>query len=153
MPTTDATTTKGDASLASNAEKAAFDKALRAQITMNEELAKARAKNTKMRKGFKADGLILGKLDATIAMLEWSPSEIRESFAVAQRYAGYAGLPLGTQVDLLANSNEEEVARADWKARGRSDALRLKPAAVPKGCAPEFHQDYLAGHEEARWPK
>lgn len=153
MPTTDPKTTKGDPSLASNSEAESFDKAMRAQIAMNAKIGTIRAENTKMRKGFKADGIVLGKLDSTIAMLEWSPSEIRESFAVAQRYAGYAGLPVGTQIDLLAHADEEAVARADWRARGRADALRLKPAAVPKGCPPERHQDYLEGHEEARWPK
>lgn len=153
MPTSDSTTAKGDPSLGHNseAEAQAFDKAMRAQISMNAKIAAIRAENTKQRKSFKADGIVLGKLDNTIAMLEWSPAEIRESFAVAQRYAKYAGLPVGSQIDLMAHADDSEVAKADWSARGRADALRLKPAVMPKGCPPENHQDYLSGHSEANW--
>lgn len=156
MATTDKTTTKGDESLAeigdnSQRDKELFEKALRAQIAMNAKKASINAENTKLRKGFKADGIKLSHLDRTIAMLEWSPSEIREEFAIAQRYAGWIGLPIGQQVDLFVNGSNEEVAKSDWQARGRADALRLKPASVPKGCPPEHHQDYLEGHSAARW--
>lgn len=137
----------------SEAEKRHFDAAMHEQIKLNAERATLNAKIGKARKGMKANGIVLGKLDSTIKRLEWSPQEVREDIATQQRYDAYAGLPVGNQVDLLANANDEEVARGDWRSRGRSDALRFKPAAVPKGCPPEFHQDYLAGHEEARWPK
>jgi hypothetical protein len=156
MATTDKKTTKGDDNIAeigdnSGRDKELFEKAMRAQIGLNAERTALNAKISKARKGFKADGIVLKHLDSTIHMLEWSPEEIRDEFATIQRYAGWAALPVGSQVDLLVNGSDEDVARNDWRARGRQLALRMKPAEVPKGCPPEFTQDFMDAYHEAKW--
>lgn len=164
MATTDPTTTKGDSTLVPPAEQleagtghntgqeAAFERALRLQIRLNAERATLSKKVSAERKRMKKiDGIDLGLLDATIRLLDMTPAEQRTHFDVAQRYARIAGLAVGTQLDLLAHATDDEVAKKDWVARGRADALRLKPASVPKTCPPEHHQDYLEGHDEAKW--
>lgn len=128
-----------------------FGKALQDQIGWNAKRASLNAQISRARKGWKAKGIVLGKLDSTIAKLAWTPQEYRSDIATQQRYDRYAGLAIGTQVDLLAHASDEEVARADWKARGRADALRIMPAKPPKGCPPELVQDYMEGHAEAKW--
>lgn len=156
MPTTDQFTNKGDPNIAEigdNSEAFAkdFDSAMKEQIGLNAQRATLNAKISKARKGFKANGIELGKLDATIRMLEWSPAEVREHFAVEQQYARLAGLPIGTQVDMFAHAEDDEVAKIDWTSRGYSDAMLGKKAEVPKGCPPEHQQDYLNGHGGAKW--
>lgn len=156
MPTADPTTNKGDPSLAeigdnSDQERRIYRSAMREQIKLNAERDTLNAKISKARKVFKSNGVVLGKMDSTIRKLAWSPSEQRQDADVEQRYAAWSGLSIGTQIDLMAHAADEDVARADWAARGRADALRLKPASVPKGCPPEHAQDYLFGHEEAKW--
>ena len=156
MATTDKTTTKGDANLAEIEgngydEAEAFDNAMRAMIPLIAERQALNARITKARKGFKADGIALGHLDAAIKMLEWSASEVREHFATAQRYARLAGLPVGEQVDMFAHADDDAVAKADWISRGYSDAMLGKPPLIPEGCPPESHNDYLHGHSGARW--
>lgn len=156
MPITDPVTVKGDPSLVppdeqrgigdnSEAESEAFERAMRVQIGLNAERASLNAKVTKARKEMKTQGIQLAKLDRTIAMLEWSPAEIREEFDTIQRYARLAGLPIGTQVDLFANAPDDEMARTDWFARGRAAALLQRQATPPKECPPELHQDFLDG--------
>lgn len=160
MSTSDPTTTLGDENLAagSNREPEAFEQALRTQISMNAEREEMGARHKKARKRMKADGIVLGKLDDTIRKMAWTPQEQREDLAVTLRYYTYAGfsigamaVPEGGQVDMFGHTDDEAVSRADWKARGRADALRLKPAVAPKGCPVDRVQDYLEGHAEAKW--
>lgn len=161
MSTSDPITTKGDANLLppaeigdnSQAEAEAFNAAMRQMISLNGERAALNAKITKARKGFKADGIALKPLDATIAMLEWEPSEVREHFAVQERYARYAKLPIGTQLDLMAHASEDEVVQGDWKSRGYGAAVTGKgtPGVPPPECPPEHHQDWLSGWNDGQW--
>lgn len=159
MPTTDPVTVKGDASLVppaeigdnSGQEERAFKAAQRTMIDLIAQRKALAAKISKARKQMKADGIVLGDLDEAVADLDRTPAEIRENFARKIRYAGYNKVPLGQQIDLLANASEEDVAKADWRSRGRSDALRLKPASPGKSCPPERVQDYMEGHAEAWW--
>lgn len=156
MSTKDPVTTKGDPNIAEigdngHDEAEAFNRAMRLMIPLIAERAEMNAHITSVRKGIKADGISLGHLDAAIKMLTWSPGEVREHFATAQRYARLAGLPLGEQVDLFAHAEDDTVATADWVSRGYSDAMLGKPATIPDGCPQENHQDYLRGHGGARW--
>lgn len=133
-------------------EEGTFGKALQDVIGWNAKRDTLNAQINKARKGWKAKGIALGKLDETIKKLAWTPQEYRSDIATQQRYDRYAGLAVGSTVDLYANASDEEVARADWRSRGRADALRMKPASVPKGCPPgELTNEYLEGHAEAAW--
>lgn len=158
MSTSDKVTNKGDPNIAeignnSEAFERAFNAALRVQSELNEERAKLNARASKIRKGFKADGIQLGKLDATLAMMTWSPSEVREHFATLHNYARLARLPVGTQLDLLADTPEEEVSVADWTSRGFSAATTGKgvPGVPPKEAPPEMHQAWLAGWTDGQY--
>lgn len=163
MATSDPTTNKGDASLVpldeqiplsgqNTGQDETFERNLRKMIKLNAERAALSKKISAERKRMKKiDGTDLGLLDATIRLMELTPAEQRTHFEVAHRYARIAGLPIGTQLDLLGHADDAEVAKRDWHARGRLDALRLKPASVPKTCPPEHHQDYLEGHESTKW--
>lgn len=159
MATTDPVTKKGDKTLVppaeigdnSESEERAFRAAQRQMIGFISERKALSARISKARKQMKADGVVLGDLDAAVADLDRSPAEIRENFARKIRYAGYNRVPLGEQIDLLANASDEDVAKADWRSRGRSDALRLKEASPPKSCPPENVPDYMEGYHEARW--
>lgn len=132
-------------------EEEVFGKALQDVIGWNAKRDSLNAQISKARKGWKAKGIALGKLDETIKKLAWTPQEYRSDIATQQRYDRYAGLAVGTQVDLLAHASDEDVAKADWRSRGTADALRLKPATPPKGCPPDMVQHYLEGHESAKW--
>ena len=163
MATTDPFTNKGDASLVppddqieisgrNTGQDETFERNLRLMIKLNAERAALSKKISAERKRMKKiDAIDLGLLDATIKLMELTPAEQRTHFEVAHRYARVAGFPIGTQLDLLGHADDTEIAKRDWHARGRSDALRLKPASVPKTCPPEFHQDYLEGHESTKW--
>lgn len=169
MSTTEPVTTLGDDSLVPldeqtadigdnsyDSEKVAFDKALNTMVRLNAERATLNAKIGKARKQMKADGIVLGKLDATIRMLAWSPEEIRDDIDTTLRYAAYAGFSIGhlaegAQVDMFGHATDDEIADADWRARGRADALRLKPASPPDSCPPERRNAYLEGHGDAKW--
>ena len=144
------TTALGDANLLNDdgaAEAEAFDLSMREQIEFNKERAALNAKISAGRKRMKARGIILGKLDATIRMMEWSPAEVREDFAVSLRYAKLAKLPIGSQIDAFKDAEDDEVAEADWYSRGYSSAVTGKgtPGVPPPECPPEFHQNWLEG--------
>lgn len=156
MSTSDPTTTKGDPNVAANfdaeAEAKLVHDALKQMASLNLERAALNAKISKARKQMKADGIELGPLDATLRMMEWSPSEVREHFDIQQRYARAARLPIGTQIDLLSDVDDATVTAGDWNSRGFSAATTGKgvPGVPPKECPPEHHQDWLAGWNDGQ---
>lgn len=132
-------------------EEKHFRDALVRQIALNEERNELNGRITKARKEMKAKGVVLGKLDSTIAMLNWSPAEVREYFAVQARYARYARLPVGTQLDLMELADDADVVKADWISRGYAAGISGKPGTPPDNCPPENHQDFMEGYNGSSW--
>ena len=157
MSTKDKVTSKGDPNIAEigdngHDEAVAFDAAMREQIKLNAERSALNAKISTARKGFKANGIELKHLDATIHMMEWSPSEIREHFDVQHRYARYCNLPVGAQLDLLSQADDNEVSAQDWHFRGYAAATTGigKPGVPPPECPQDRHQDWLSGWNDGQ---
>lgn len=156
MSTSDKTTSKGDANVAANfdaeAEAKIIQDALREMAELNAERTSLNAKISKRRKQMKADGVVLGELDATLKLMDWGPAEIREHFDTKQRYARAARLPIGSQIDLLSDSNDDEVATTDWRFAGFAAATTGKGVfgVPPDSCPPEMHQAWLEGWHDGQ---
>lgn len=156
MSTSDKTTSKGDPNVAANfdaeAEAKIVQAALREMAALNEERQTLNSKITKARKQMKSDGVELGHLDATLKMMLWGPAEVREHFDTQQRYARAGRLPIGTQIDLLADCDDDEVALTDWKWSGFAAATTGKGVfgVPPDSCPPEMHQAWLEGWHDGQ---
>lgn len=132
-------------------EEAKFLVHMRKIIAANADMAGARAERQRIRKLAKADGIELKKLDAVITMLDWAPGEVREHFGVLNRYALFAGLPIGAQADLFHDVPQAAMEELDWESVGFAAGMSDKGAygTAPDECPPERHQAYLRGVHRA----
>ncbi len=122
-------------------------------LKANETLDEAKAARNRLRKTLKAQGIELGQLDATIKMLEWTPTEVQAHFRIAAFYAQAFNLPAGDLMDLFDHDDKEGEhlsAAKDWFNIGKRDGLAGKgwPDEPPEGCPPENAPDYARGHED-----
>lgn len=119
--------------------------------------AEARAVNERrkaIRKKWKAEGIELGILDATVKMAEWERSEVRSHFDTARRYADWLGLPIGTQQDLFKGLSDDQIQAKEWYSVGRVASATGKPGRPPEECPEEYHQDFMRGfndEDERSW--
>lgn len=119
--------------------------------------AEARAVNERrkaIRKKWKAEGIELGILDATVKMAEWDRSEVRAFFDNGRRYAEWLGLPIGTQQDLFKGLSDDQIQAKEWYNVGRVASNTGKPGRPPEECPDEYHQDFMRGfndEDERSW--
>lgn len=102
-----------------------------------------------IRKKWKANGITLGVLDATVKMAEWSRPEVRDHFDVAKKYAEWLGLPTGARSGEQTSVEPALEAAREWKACGRTYCLAGKPCKAPDETPPENILDFTAGWHEA----
>lgn len=126
-----------------------FLDAVREIARINGEVRSLNERRKSVRKKWKAEGVELGILDATIKMAEWDRSEVRAHFDNARRYAEWLGLPVGSQKDLFSGMGEDEVQQKEWRALGRVASRLGKPARAPEECPAEYQQHYMQGFHEA----
>lgn len=123
--------------------------------TTKVKLANEERKN--VRKKWKASGIELGVLDATVRLAEWSRGEIRDHFSVQANYALWLGLPVAPGVlkqGDMAGLDDNEIQRREWFAIGRTASRSGKPGKPPEECPEEFHQAFMSGfneEDEAAW--
>jgi hypothetical protein len=98
---------------------------------------------------------VLGKLDANVKKLLWTPAEIIEDRAVDDHYAAAFHFPIGEvlqQGELFGTEKTPEPVREKmrWKQRGYSAGVAGLgwPDDAPSGCPPECKPDYAQGWEE-----
>lgn len=139
----------------SNVSQSTFLEAVKEISAIN---AKVRALNEDrkgIRKKWKAIGLELGLLDATIKMAEWDRPEVRTHFEVARRYAEWLGLPIGMQADLFKTLGDDEIQKREWFALGQvASRLGRAQGKPPEECPPEYQQEWLRGfadEDEKNW--
>lgn len=110
-----------------------------------------------VRKKWKASGIELGVLDATVRLAEWSRGEIRDHFEIQANYAAWLGLPVAPGVlkqGEFRGLDDAEIQRREWFALGRTASRTGKPGRPPEECPPEYHQAFMAGYneeDEAAW--
>lgn len=137
-----------------NVTSATFLEAVREIAKVNAEMRSLNERRKGIRKKWKAEGLELGILDATLKMAEWDRAEVRDHFDNARRYAEWLGLPVGVQADLFKGLGDDEVQKAEWRALGRVASNLGRPAKAPDECPPEYQQAWLQGfndEDEAAW--
>lgn len=139
----------------SNVTQATFLEAVKEISSINAKVRALNEDRKAIRKKWKAIGLELGLLDATIKMAEWDRPEVRTHFDLSRRYAEWLGLPLGTQQDLFAGMGDDEVQKREWFALGQvASRLGQAQGKPPEECPPEYHQAWLKGfadEDEKSW--
>ena len=139
----------------SNVSQGTFLEAVKEISGINAKMRALNEDKKAIRKKWKANGIELGLLDATIKMAEWDRPEVRAHFDIAKRYAEWLGLPLGTQQDLFAGLGDDEVQKREWFALGQvASRLGRAQGKPPEECPPEYHQDWLKGfadEDEKSW--
>lgn len=138
----------------SNVTSATFLEAVREIAKVNAEMRSLNERRKGIRKKWKAEGLELGILDATLKMAEWDRAEVRDHFDNARRYAEWLGLPVGVQADLFKGLGDDEVQKTEWRALGRVASNLGRPAKPPEECPPEYRQSWMQGfndEDEAAW--
>ena len=138
-----------------NIDDAAVFRVYVADLTaIDEKIETLKAARNKLRKTAKANGIELKLADAIIRLADWEPEQIKERFAVTERYARFMGLPVGTQPSLFDDERLPDVERdrAKWDARGFSDGVRGVGWAdkAPAECGPDCTQSYGAGWERGQ---
>lgn len=139
---------------ASNVTSATFLEAVREIAKVNAEMRSLNERRKGIRKKWKAEGLELGILDATLKMAEWDRAEVRDHFDNARRYAEWLGLPVGVQADLFKGLGDDEVQKSEWRALGRVASNLGRAAKPPEECPPEYRQSWMQGfndEDEAAW--
>lgn len=137
-----------------NVTQATFLEALK---ELNEINAKARSINEerkKIRKKWKANGIELGQLDATIKMAEWDRAEVRAHFDTSRKYAEWLGLPIGVQGDLFTGQPDDKVQKHEWFKLGQVSSRMGHAARPPEECPPEYVSAWMAGfndEDEKSW--
>lgn len=137
-----------------NVTQETFIEAVREIAKVNAEMKALNERRKGIRKKWKAEGLELGILDATIKMAEWDRAEVRAHFDNARRYADWLGLPVGMQADLFQSLGADEVQKKEWAALGRVASRLGKSAKPPEECPAEYHQDWMRGfadEDEDAW--
>jgi len=137
-----------------NVKPATFLEACRDIAKVNAEMRSLNERRKGIRKKWKAEGIELGILDATLKMAEWDRAEVRTHFDNARKYAEWLGLPVGVQADLFKGLGDDEVQKAEWRALGRVASNLGRPAKPPEDCPPEYQQAWLQGfndEDEAAW--
>lgn len=139
---------------AGNVTHTTFLAAVREIAKVNAEARAVNEKRKGIRKKWKAEGLELGILDATIKMAEWDRAEVRAHFDNGRKYAEWLGLPIGSQPDLFARKGEDAIQKGEWYALGKVASRLGKAAKPPEECPAEYHQAYMAGfnnEDESAW--
>lgn len=124
----------GSARVKGNVTKEVFLSAAKDLAQLNAEADAIRQRRNTARKQFKANGIELGKLDATLKMAEWERQEVRDHFDTARTYAEWMNLPVGAQKDLWAGMDSEEIIASEWHADGWAKRLAGKPNTPPENC-------------------
>lgn len=145
----DATKTgKGEEDQGSNLRSETFLEFVNQIIEQQAAVDVEKDKLKTLRKKAKAEGIVLGDLDAVVRMSEWGRNEVREHFANRQRYAAWLGLPTGTQGDFFkpVDTSDPKVAASEWEQKGVTAGLLGKDATAPEECPGEHVQAFLKGH-------
>jgi hypothetical protein len=130
--------------------------AVREMTALNAERKALGAKISKARKQMKAKNIEFGVLDSTMAMLEWSPGEVRQHLERQSYYARTFNLPVLDLVDMFeehqGTGGDPEIEHRKWWNTGRKDGLagRGWPQDAPEGCPPECRKDYADGHDDGQ---
>ena len=118
---------------------------------------KRKALNDKIsafRKGLKAKGHILGKLDDEVRKLEWSPEEYKADRAASDHYAEAMAQPVGTQLELYGTEATPDPVRIQlkWRQLGVKHGIAGIGWAnePPEDCPHDCIQSYGEGHEEGQ---
>lgn len=106
------------------------------------------------RKGLKAKGHILGKLDDEVKKLEWTPEEYKADREASDHYAEAMAQPVGTQLELFGTEATPDPVRIQLKWR----QLGVKHGVAgigwanqpPEDCPFDCAQSYGEGHEEGQ---
>lgn len=106
------------------------------------------------RKGLKAKGHILGKLDDEVRKLEWTPDEYKADREASDHYAQAMAQPVGTQLELYGTDATPDPVRIQlkWRQLGVKHGIagigwaNQPPDDCPFDCA----QSYGEGHEEGQ---
>ena len=122
---------------------------IRIEVENRKKCAAANSARNTARKQFKAAGVMLGEFDEIISMLDRPRQEVRESFAVRERYARMMNLPVGTQADLFdADGGHKDVSDENGGdiafAKGYQDGVLGKSAEVPEQYL-DHNQQWMKG--------
>lgn len=140
--------------LQGNVTSGTFLEAVRDIAKVNAEMRALNERRKGIRKKWKAEGIELGILDATIKMAEWDRAEVRQHFDNAKRYAEWLGLPIAAQQDLFKNLGDDAVQKKEWFALGQVSSRLGRANKPPEECPPEYRQHWQAGfngEDEAAW--
>ena len=106
------------------------------------------------RKGLKASGHILGKLDDEVRKLEWTPEEYKADRAASDHYAEAMAQPVGTQLELYGTEATPDPVRIQlkWRQLGVKHGIAGIGWAneAPEDCPFDCAQSYGEGHEEGQ---
>lgn len=106
------------------------------------------------RKGLKAKGHILGKLDDEVRKLEWSPEEYKADRVASDHYAEAMAQPVGTQLELYGTEATPDPVRTQlkWRQLGVKHGIAGIGWAnePPEDCPFDCAQSYGEGHEEGQ---
>ncbi|WP_433950804.1 hypothetical protein [Brevundimonas bullata] len=106
------------------------------------------------RKGLKANGHILGKLDDEVRKLEWTPEEYKADRAASDHYAEAMAQPVGTQLELYGTDATPDPVRIQlkWRQLGVKHGIAGIGWAnePPEDCPFDCAQSYGEGHEEGQ---
>lgn len=106
------------------------------------------------RKGLKAKGHILGKLDDEVRKLEWTPEEYKADREASDHYAQAMAQPVGTQLELYGTEATPDPVRIQlkWRQLGVKHGIAGIGWAnqPPEDCPFDCAQSYGEGHEEGQ---
>lgn len=122
-----------------------FLEAARKLADWNAKKAEVNAGRNGYRKQLKAQGVELGKLDTILKMAEWDRQEVRDHFAILDRYAIWMGLPVGAQAELFGADDHEKRAR-EWHGAGMTARRAGKTKAAPQQVGEKYLPFWDAGY-------
>jgi len=126
-----------------------FRSYVRQEVALRKVVADANQKRSTFRKTIKANGVMLGEFDEIIKMLDRPREEVKESFAIRERYARMMKLPVGTQTDMFEDDGTRKQAKPEMGhhiafSKGYQAGVLGKEAKVPEESL-DFNQDWMKG--------
>ena len=135
---------------AGNVTRETFLEAMNDINEAKQKLDAAREEWKRRRKRWKAEGVVLGKLDMVVKMTEWGREEVRSDFETGKRYAEWMGLPTGYQASLFEDMTDEEISVYEWEKRGYTAGLKGADPIPPEECPVEHHTHWLKGRMDGQ---
>lgn len=122
--------------------------AVREQTAFIQERKALNEKINARRKVFQSWGVELGIMDAKMKLANRDRDEVREHYDLDRQYAIWLNLPVGTQPDMFAGKEDDDISRRNWYDAGITARLVGKARVAPDDCPEQYLLAWDAGYDD-----